>query len=73
MSLVMKAATAGLGLAMVFEDQAAGLVAEGRLEQVLADWCPRFPGYHLYYPDRRHPSPAFAALLEALRQRQTEA
>jgi DNA-binding transcriptional LysR family regulator len=70
MPLVLQAATAGLGLAMVFEDQATALVAEGRLERVLADWCPSFAGYHLYYPDRRHPSPAFAALLEALRQRQ---
>jgi DNA-binding transcriptional LysR family regulator len=26
-----------------------------------------FSGYHLYYPNRRHPSPAFAALLEELR------
>jgi DNA-binding transcriptional LysR family regulator len=69
MPLVLQAATAGLGLAMVFEDQATALVAEGRLERVLADWCPSFAGYHLYYPDRRHPSPAFAALLEVLRQR----
>jgi DNA-binding transcriptional LysR family regulator len=69
MSLVLRAATEGLGLAMVIEDQATELVAEGRLERVLADWCPPFPGYHLYYPDRRHPAPAFAALLEALRQR----
>jgi DNA-binding transcriptional LysR family regulator len=34
---------------------------------VLADWCPPFPGYHLYYPSRRHPSPAFSLVLEALR------
>ncbi|WP_159996346.1 LysR family transcriptional regulator [Roseomonas sp. 18066] len=71
MPLVLKAATTGLGLAMVFEDQATALIAEGRLERVLADWCPPFPGYHLYYPDRRLPSPAFAALLAALRRQPT--
>jgi len=35
--------------------------------QVLEDWSPPLSGYHLYYPDRRHHSPAFAALLEELR------
>jgi len=69
MSLVLRAATEGLGLATVIEGQATGLVAGGRLERVLADWCPPFPGYDLDYPNRRHPSPTFAVLLEALRQR----
>ncbi|HJP98400.1 MAG TPA: LysR substrate-binding domain-containing protein [Rhodanobacteraceae bacterium] len=42
---------------------------EGRLTRVLEDWCPPFSGYHLYYPSRRQPSPAFALVLEALRYR----
>ena len=37
--------------------------------RVLADWCPPFPGYHLYYPSRRQPTPAFALLVDALRYR----
>ena len=44
-------------------------LAEGRLVRVLADWCPPFPGYHLYYPSRRQPTPAFALLVDALRYR----
>ncbi|MGO4706496.1 hypothetical protein AB4072_12070 [Microvirga sp. 2MCAF38] len=28
-------------------------IADGRLIHVLADWCPPFSGYHLYYPSRR--------------------
>jgi len=67
--LTIKAAVAGLGLAMVFEDQISGLVEDGRLAQVLTAWCPPFAGYHLYYPDRRHPSAAFSALLKELRYR----
>ena len=39
------------------------------LVRVLADWCPPFPGYHLYYPSRRQPTPAFALLVDALRYR----
>jgi hypothetical protein len=26
---------------------------------------PPFGGYHLYYPNRRHPSPAFALVVDA--------
>jgi DNA-binding transcriptional LysR family regulator len=40
-----------------------------RLIRVLADWCPPFSGYHLYYPSRRQPAPAFALLVHALRYR----
>ncbi len=66
--LLLKAALAGLGLACVFEDQVQEHIAEGRLVRVLADWCPPFPGYHLYYPNRL-PTPAFALLVDALRYR----
>lgn len=59
----------GLGIAYLPEDQALPYIADGRLIRVLEDWCPRFPGYHLYYPSRKHPSPAFALLLERLRYR----
>ena len=59
----------GLGLAYVPEDQVLSYTANGRLVRVLEDWCPRFPGYHLYYPSRRHASPAFAVLVDALRYR----
>ena len=41
----------------------------GRLSGVLDDWCAPFPGYHLYYPSRRQPTPAFAVLVAALRYR----
>jgi DNA-binding transcriptional LysR family regulator len=67
--LMLGAAIAGLGLAYVIEDRAARHVASGHLVRVLADWCPPFPGYHLYYPSRRQPTPAFALLVNALRYR----
>jgi len=64
---MLNAAVAGFGLAYVPEDLAQQHVAAGRLKRVLEDWCPPFPGYHLYYPSRRHSSPAFALLVDALR------
>ena len=63
----LKAALAGAGLACLPEDMVAQHVADGALIQVLQDWCPSFPGYHLYYPSRRQSSPAFALVLDALR------
>jgi DNA-binding transcriptional LysR family regulator len=61
------AAVAGLGVALLPEDEVAAPLADGRLMRVLEDWCPPFEGYHLYYPSRRQPSPAFALVVEALR------
>jgi DNA-binding transcriptional LysR family regulator len=59
----------GLGLAYLPEDQVLAHIAAGRLIRVLEDWCPYFPGYHLYYPSRRHTSPALSLLVDALRHR----
>ena len=68
-SQMLSAALAGFGLAYVPEDLAQPYIASRRLKRVLEDWCPTFPGYHLYYPSRRHVTPAFALLVEALRHR----
>ena len=68
-AMILKAALAGLGLAYLAEDRVRVHLANGRLVRVLADWCPPFSGYHLYYPSRRQPTPAFALLLDALRYR----
>jgi DNA-binding transcriptional LysR family regulator len=65
--LARQAALDGLGLTYLHEDYVQPLIQDGRLVRVLADWCPSFPGYHLYYPSRRQPTPAFKVLLEALR------
>lgn len=66
---MLNASLAGLGLAYLLEDVVRPHLAAGRLERVLEDWCPSFPGYHIYYPSRRQPSPAFALLVDALRYR----
>jgi DNA-binding transcriptional LysR family regulator len=60
----------GLGVTYMPEDQVLPYVAEGRLIRVLEDWCPYFPGYHLYYPSRRHSSPALTLLVDILRYRE---
>jgi DNA-binding transcriptional LysR family regulator len=67
LSLGLRAALDGLGLGYCPEDLVTGDLAAGRLVRLLEDWCPAFPGYHLYYPSRRQHAPAFALLVEALR------
>ena len=61
------ATLAGLGIALLPEDELMPHIESGKLVRVLEDWCPKFAGYHLYYPSRRQPSPAFSLVLQALR------
>ncbi len=61
------AALAGLGIVLLPEDELMPYMQSGQLLRVLEDWCPKFEGYHLYYPSRRQPSPAFTLVVKALR------
>lgn len=66
---LLNGALAGSGLAYVPEGLIEDHVAKGRLKRVLAEWCPPYSGYHLFYPSRRQSSAAFALVVEALRYR----
>jgi DNA-binding transcriptional LysR family regulator len=66
---IFEATKAGFGLAYLPEDMVRPYVSEGQLISVLEDWCPVWPGFHLYYPNRRQPSRAMTLLVEALRYR----
>jgi DNA-binding transcriptional LysR family regulator len=66
---ILRAALAGFGVAYLPEDMVDQHVQAKRLTRVMQEWCPYFPGYHLYYASRRQSSPAFALLVEALRYR----
>jgi DNA-binding transcriptional LysR family regulator len=65
--LVIRAVFNGVGIGMAMEEPLADMIAEGRLVQVLRDWCPTFPGYFLYYPSRRNQPAALVALINTLR------
>ncbi|WP_423066856.1 LysR family transcriptional regulator [Devosia sp. CN2-171] len=65
----LSAALDGHGLANVPEYMSRPYIERGELVEVLADWSPTWQGFHLYYPNRRQPSPAFTAFVEALRYR----
>lgn len=63
------AVRAGAGLGYMMEHEVADEIASGKLIQVLADWCPAFPGFHLYHPSRRQSPPALRALIAALKSK----
>jgi DNA-binding transcriptional LysR family regulator len=65
--LVIQAVLEGVGIGSAMEFNLEDYIANGRLIQVLRDWCPTFPGYFLYYPSRRNQQAALAALIETLR------
>jgi DNA-binding transcriptional LysR family regulator len=64
---LLNAALSGIGLAFVPEDLAGPHVAAGRLQYVMEDWFPTFPGLHVYYASRRQPSRGVEVVVEALR------
>jgi DNA-binding transcriptional LysR family regulator len=66
---MLDAALAGLGLAYLPENEVQEHLSTGRLIRVLADWCPSYSGYHIYYPSRRQPTSAFTLLLNSLQYR----
>lgn len=63
------AALNGLGLAYLPQAYVCDYLEAGRLVEVLSGWRKTFEPYSLYYPSRRHPSPAFSLLVDALRHR----
>lgn len=66
---MLRAALAGFGVALVPQDMVQEHLVSGKLVQVLADWCPDFPGYHIYFPKRRQALPALSLVIDALRHR----
>ena len=66
---VLNAALDGAGLAFTTDTIAQAHVDAGRLRQVLEDWSPVSPGYHLYYPSRRQLPRAVVMVIDALRHR----
>lgn len=67
-SLIIRLAQAGAGLAMVYEGRVRDEIARGGLVPVLEAFSTPFPGFYLYYPQRRQASAALRALVEHLRR-----
>jgi DNA-binding transcriptional LysR family regulator len=66
-TLNVRLARAGAGLTLADESRSRDGVASGELVAVLEEFSTPFPGFYLYYPQRRHASPALRALVDYLR------
>jgi DNA-binding transcriptional LysR family regulator len=66
--ILIRAALDGVGLAFVSESHVMEHLSSGALKRVLEDWCQPFPGFFLFYPNRRHQPAALSALINVLRQ-----
>src|SRR5580700_11042931 len=66
--LVISAALEGIGVAYLYEDYVASLVADGRLVSLLdKSVLPVTDGFFLFYPSRRQNPAALRALIDFLR------
>jgi DNA-binding transcriptional LysR family regulator len=66
--LVVSAALEGIGVAYMFEEYAAPMIADGRLVSLLEEsTLPTANGFFLFYPSRRQNPAALQALIEFLR------
>ncbi|HCV66617.1 LysR family transcriptional regulator [Serratia proteamaculans] len=65
--LMLQAALAHAGIAFAIEEEVNEHLATGRLERVLADWCAPFPGFYLYYPNRRNHPVALTTVINVMR------
>jgi DNA-binding transcriptional LysR family regulator len=61
-------AIAGLGVTLSYEGHVRDALGRKELMRVLEKYCAPFPGYYLYYPQRRHASRALRALIDHLRR-----
>ncbi len=65
--LIIDAAIDGHGLAYLPYDQVERAIKEKKLIRVLDKFTPDLPGYHLYYPHRRHAGSAFSLFIDRLK------
>lgn len=66
----LKAVLDGFGIGFLPEAAVQPHLASGALLLVLDDWSQPISGLHLYYPSRRHISPACRIIFDALRYRE---
>ena len=67
MLLMIRMAVAGAGLTFGMVETFAPWIARDELEPVLAEFCPSFAGFYLFYPNRQNLAPKLRALIDHAR------
>jgi DNA-binding transcriptional LysR family regulator len=71
-ALNVRLAIAGVGLTLADQSRSREPLARGELVAVLEEFSTPFPGFYLYYPERRQASSALRALVDHLRRARRE-
>lgn len=65
--LMLRAALCGAGITFATEETFRPFLETGELVSLLGDFLPPFPGFFLYFPQRRNMAPKMRALVEHVR------
>ncbi|EMS8793764.1 LysR family transcriptional regulator [Enterobacter ludwigii] len=66
--LMLRLALAGGGITFATYETFRPFIEKGQLVSLLDDFLPPFPGFYLYFPQRRNMAPKLRALIEHVRQ-----
>ncbi len=66
--LMVKLALAGGGITFAPQETFRPFIETGQLVSLLDEFLPPFPGFYLYFPQRRNMAPKLRALIEHVRQ-----
>jgi DNA-binding transcriptional LysR family regulator len=72
MRVMIQLACAGAGFTFGMEETFRPYIARAKLVPLLEEFCPPFPGFHLYYPTRRNVPLKLRVLIDYLRQRRRD-
>ena len=72
MRLMLRAALAGGGITFAMEETFRPYIDRGELVSLLNDYLPPFPGFFLYFADRRNMAPKLRALVDHVRRYRRE-
>ncbi len=68
MGVMIKLAVAGAGITFGMEESFRAFIGRNELVPILEEYCPYFPGFYLYYPNRRNMAPKLRALIAYLKR-----
>ncbi|TIQ40228.1 MAG: LysR family transcriptional regulator [Mesorhizobium sp.] len=69
--LMLRSALAGAGITFAAEETFRPYIESGALVSLLEQYLPSFPGFFLYFPNRRNMAPKLRALVDHIKARNT--
>lgn len=64
----VEAGSAGAGITIATQETFRPYIESGKLVSLLDDFLPQFPGFYLYFPQRRNIAPKLRALIDHVKE-----